>query len=152
MTTDNTTKYSLVPLAFVNLVISRDLFAQRLERAMRPIGLNMTSISLLSHFSRNPDRSCTISELVNVMGIHQPGITKATGSMLERGWLRRETNENDARIKHLFITDLGLATLRKAQELTFPLLLEGFADLDAEELQQLTATLDKIKNRLEATR
>lgn len=137
---------------FQNLAICYDLYSQRLERVLRPFGLNMTAMHLLTHFSWRPERSWTISELVQVMGIHQPGITKATKNMCDKGWMRREQDEQDARIKHLFVTEEGLKVLDQAQRAAWPELEAGFANFDQQELEQFLPLLQKLKGRLENMR
>jgi DNA-binding MarR family transcriptional regulator len=137
---------------FQNLAICYDLYSQRLERVLRPLGLNMTAMHLLTHFSWRPERSWTISELVQVMGIHQPGITKATKAMCDKGWMRREQDEQDARIKHLFITEEGLAVLSQAQVEAWPELEAGFQCFNVGELSQFLPMLQKLKVQLEKLR
>ncbi|MFT7559206.1 MAG: DNA-binding MarR family transcriptional regulator [Flavobacteriales bacterium] len=151
-TLDKSARMGLIPQAFVNMAICYDLFSHRLERSMRPLGLNMTSVSLLNHFSWDPKRSWTVSELVQVMGIHQPGITKAVKSMLDKGFLTRQVDEHDARVKHLFVSDLGMKTLAQVRELTFPILAEAYAAVPDSQLEALAAALGVLKSGLESTR
>lgn len=136
----------------IHLATCYSLLSQRLEQALRPLDLNMTQLSLLFHFSKQPDVSRTISQLVQVMNINQPGITKATSAMIEKGWMRKKEDLADARIKHLFITPKGLRAIDKAKVATFPLLVDAFSRLSDDALESFNAHLEHLKHVLDAKR
>ena len=138
--------------AITDLVISYDLFNQRLERLMKPLGLNMTQMSLLSHFARNGEKPFTISYLVSVMAINQSGLTKAVKSMVEKGWLSKQADESDGRVQWLTLTSKGRDALMQAQQATYPTLLEGFACFDEEGLKAFAEQLQALKRNLDSTR
>jgi DNA-binding MarR family transcriptional regulator len=135
----------------IDLAISYSLLSQRLERSLRPLALNMTQLSLLFHFSRVPGQSSTVSKLVQVMNINQPGITKATTSMVAKGLLRKESDVTDARIKRLFLTAKGLEALEEAKVTTFPVLVDAFSCLGDPQLQEFASHLHTVKTWLDET-
>lgn len=145
-------KGMMVGGAMIDLAISYELLTQRLEKVMRPLSLNMTQLSLLFHFSWHPEQPKTVSQLVRVMGINQPGVTKATASMIEKKWLRKEADPQDARIKRLFITDKGLEVLEQAKDTTLPTLIEGFSCLTDDQLESFSDQLHTLKCWLDKTR
>jgi len=136
----------------MHLLICADLLSQQLEKALRPFELNMTQLSLLSHFSHAPERSWTISQLATVMTVNQPGLTKASKNLLDNQWLRREEDARDARIKHLFITKEGLSVLTEAKESTLPLLTEVYSSLSDEALSSMAAGINLLKTQLDEHR
>src|SRR5690606_6936268 len=77
----------LIQRGIVDFMIAHDLLSYQIEKALRPLELNLTQMSLLNHFSWQPDRAQTITELAKVMGINQPGITKAVGTLVDKGCL-----------------------------------------------------------------
>ena len=142
-----------------NLLINKNLvtfaicyqhLSDRINRTLEPLQLNMTQLSILSHFSWQPERSHTISELTKVMEMNQPAVTKAVKSMVNKGWIRREADPDDARVTHLFVNENGLHQLAKARELCFPLISDAFTGFDNAELDQLQVSLAKLKDTLAA--
>lgn len=136
----------------INLATCYSLVSQRLEQSLRPLELNMTQLSLLFHFSKQPKASRTVSQLAQVMNINQPGITKATSAMIAKGWMRKKDDSEDARHKHLFITPKGLRVLENAKVATFPLLVDSFSCLSDEELASFHNHLQLLKQFLDAKR
>lgn len=135
-----------------DLIISYDLFTHRFERLIKPLGLNMTQMSLLTHFSRKPEVPSTVSKLVTVMGLNQPGITKAVKAMCDKQWLRKQVDDNDARIQWLFITEEGLNALISVQKVSLPTLTDSFSCLDKDELNNFSTLISTFKQHLDTTR
>lgn len=136
----------------INLATCYSLVTQRLEQSLRPLDLNMTQLTLLFHFAKQPDVSRTVGQLAAVMNINQPGITKATSAMIEKGWMRKKDDAADARLKHLFITAKGLRILEKAKVATFPLLVDSFSCFPDEALAEFHDHLQQLKQFLDAKR
>lgn len=136
----------------IDLATCYSLLSQRLEQVLRPLDLNMTQLSLLFHFAKRPEAPRTISQLAQVMNINQPGITKATSAMVEKGWMRREDDPADARTKHLFVTAKGWRALEDAKVATFPLLVDSFSVLSDDGLESFHGQLGQLKQLLDSRR
>lgn len=83
-------KIGLLQRAVVNFMICHDLLTPQIDKQLRPLGLNLTQMSLLNHFSHAPQQRHTISQLVKVMGINQPGITKAVNALEKLACLQKQ--------------------------------------------------------------
>ena len=134
-----------------DLSICYQHLSARINRALEPIGLNMTQLSILSHFQRVPEALYTIGQLAKTMDMNQPMVTKAVKPMVEKGWLKRQADENDARVTLISLTQEGVMQLQAAQQASFPVIQQGFAGLSDDDLGQLVNLLGKIKHELNAS-
>lgn len=136
----------------VDFMIAHDLLSYQIEKALRPLELNLTQMSLLNHFSWQPDKAQTITELAKVMGINQPGITKAVNSLVDKRCLVKEDFAEDARVKLVKITGAGLALLNQARAVCYPDIERTFGALNDAELEAFTGNLNKLKTYLDSHR
>lgn len=150
MTQDN--RAPLIQRGIVDFMIAYDLLSSQIEKSLRPLELNLTQMSLLNHFSWRPEQASTITDLAKVMGINQPGITKAVNALVEKGCLEKESFSDDARIKHLKITDAGLALLNQARYTCYPAIEQAFGVLETDELASFMGSLHKLKKHLDENR
>lgn len=132
----------------VDFTIANDLLRFQLESDLRPLGINFTQMCLLNHFSWQPEKTSSITELTEVMAINQPGVTKAVGALAEKGFLEKIDSVEDARVKQVKITAQGLALLDQARMACYPSVESAFGCLDNEELSAFTACLQKMKKHL----
>lgn len=132
----------------VDFMIANDLLRFQLETALRPLGINLTQMSLLNHFAWRPEQASTITQLTEVMAINQPGVTKAVGALVEKGIMEKIDSAEDARVKLVKITGRGLALLDQARIACYPSVEAAFSGLDDTELVAFTHSLNKMKNYL----
>lgn len=134
--------------AIVSLSIDYQHLSARINRAVDPLKLNMTQMSILSHFSRDPTCQHTIGNLAKIMEMNQPAVTKAVKALVDKRALAKKADDNDARVTYVTITPDGQELLGQAQQAAFPIIAEGFSHLSDEELSQLNLLLDKVKQGL----
>ncbi|ABD83146.1 MarR family winged helix-turn-helix transcriptional regulator [Saccharophagus degradans] len=145
-------KIGLLQRAVVNFMICHDLLTPQIDKQLRPLGLNLTQMSLLNHFSHAPQQRHTISQLVKVMGINQPGITKAVNALEKLACLQKQNDKDDARIKWLQITPYGLEKLNEARQTTGPLVFSAFGSVADQDLQSFCDGLEQMKVFLDRNR
>ncbi len=133
------------------LAISYQHLTGRFNRELEPLKLNMTQMSVLTHFSRDPRRRETVTQLAKLMNMNQPALTKACKSLTDNGWMTKAKDEQDARITHLCITEAGLTQLALAQKTCLPILEDAFEGLADGQLQQLIELLAEPAQRLTTT-
>jgi len=141
--------FPLINQNIVNLAISYQRLSERINRSIDPLELNMTRLSILNHFSWQPEHPHTISELAQTMSMNQPAVTKAVQAMTKQGWIRKQRDKDDARITHLFVTEQGLGQLNAARQACGPLLAEVFAEFTEQELADMNGLLGKLKSQLD---
>lgn len=120
----------------------------QLHRALEPLGLNMTQMSLLTHFSRHPDEARTIGQLVAIMQMNQPAITKAVKAMEVKNLLSRKSDALGGRVNHLMITKTGLVCLDTAQQACLPTLVKTYGGMTEQQLQQLLELMTHVKDQI----
>ena len=135
----------LLGQCITRLSICYQHLSARFTRVLDPLGLNMTRMSVLSHLSRRPEESETISSLVEKMEMNQPVLTKAVNAMQDNGWIEKRRDDNDGRITHLLITPLGMQQLAAGQQACLPIMQDAFGDLSTAELEALLKLLSKVK-------
>ncbi len=138
----------LIQRGIVDFMIATDLLRCQIETALRPLGLTLTQMSLLNHFAWQPEAAASITELTSVMAINQPGVTKAVAGLLDKGLLRRIEGGDDARVKRVGITPVGLVALDAARKASYPAVEAAFDCLDDAELGAFTGHLKKMKANL----
>ena len=134
------------------LGIIQQLMTTRTNKLFRKLAITTSEFGVLSHFSHNPARSWTVSELADVMEMNQPGITKLVANLINKSALSVKVDEFDKRKRHLTITKQGLQlcadTLKKLQ----PDISHCFSEWQDEELTQLLANNEKLMKWLDNNR
>ncbi|UGA53504.1 MarR family winged helix-turn-helix transcriptional regulator [Vibrio sp. VB16] len=145
-------KQELYANLFISLGIIHQLNDNWIARALAPIGLNQSQFNLLNHFSHQPERSQTVSQLAQVMQMNQPGITKVINRLAEFGLIDITKDDHDGRKKWVMINDAGLEKVKNARESFIPKLDACFQDWDEKEMQQMLSKVDKLKTWLDEHR
>ena len=112
------------------LLTTRNTVITRLE-------INVSQFGLLTHFTHNPARSYTTSELASVMEMKQPEITKLVSVLLEKGALSAKFDSFDKSKRHLSITDKGMTLCRDVMQTLQPEIALLFSDLQDDEIQRM---------------
>lgn len=140
--------HKLLGESLTNLFICYQKLSNRINQSIEPMQLNMTQISILNHFSWQPSHSTTIGLLAETMEMKQPAVTKAIKALVSRGWVRKQQDENDARVFLVSITDKGLEQLNLARAASTPLLSETLGQLKKSDLASLNQLLIELKKTL----
>ena len=143
------------PLAFriVNWIgIIDQLATTEANRALKPLGLQMSQFVLLNHLSRRPDEPRTVGAIARALQQQQPAVTKTVQKLVEKGWLRERSSDSDGRSKLLTLTAAGIARHRSAIAALMPGVERAFADWSERDQRTLFALLDRLKTWLDADR
>ncbi len=133
----------------INLGIIQQLMATRLNKHFASLEISYSQFELLTHFSNNPTRSWTITELAEVMEMNQPGITKVVSTLNNKKLLASNKDTQDARKRHLSITPQGLKLCGEIFNSLLPdasYVLGGWKD---NELFQMQNHLEKLMHWLD---
>lgn len=95
-------------------------------------------------------RALTIGQLVQVVGVSQPGITRGVGQLGEMGLVRAETGR-DQRHRTISLTDNGAAAIARAKLFVFPQVTEAIDRLLAGRADELLAIIADVEHALAAT-
>ncbi len=137
---------------FILIGIINQLANTRLNRVLSELDLPLAQFMLLTHFSNNPQKGWTVTQLAKVMEVNQPAMTKTTQRLLKKALLRVEPDKQDKRTKIFFVTDQGLKSLVKSWEKLSPDMEEFSAAWNQADLKILLELLEKLKTQLDEAR
>lgn len=124
--------------------IIRQLMTTRQNCFFADRELTLSQFGVLNHFVHDAQRSWTITELVNVMEMNQPGITKIVSVLLDKGLLQSRLDEIDKRKRHLTITQKGLVFCEDTFRSLLPEISQMFAGWNDGSLNQFHQHLEKL--------
>ncbi len=136
----------------VHLAIIRQLLNTREGKLFANRELNPSQFGVLNHFTHNPDRSWTVTELVSVMEMNQPGITKIVTVLLKKDLLISTQDKTDKRKHYLKITKQGLDLCGETFQSLLPDISHLFGDWGEKDLTQLQVHLEKLMRWLDEHR
>ncbi|TVV71001.1 bifunctional helix-turn-helix transcriptional regulator/GNAT family N-acetyltransferase [Sphingomonas solaris] len=95
-------------------------------------------------------RSLTIGQLVEAVGVSQPGVTRAIGQLIELGLARSDTGR-DQRQRTISLTEAGVAAMARARLHVWPRVEEAVATLCGGDAAVFLDRLTEVENALAAT-
>lgn len=96
------------------------------------------------------DRPQTIGQLVQAVGISQPGVTRGVAQLAELGLVRAETG-SDQRHRTISLTDDGAAAIVRAKLFVWPQVSEAVDKLLAGRSDELLTIIADVEDALAAT-
>lgn len=136
----------------VQLGIVRQLMATREAKLFAKMPLNPSQFGVLNHFTHNPTRSWTVTELADVMEMNQPGITKVVTVLLDKKLLESGADKEDKRRRHLKITPEGLKLCDEIIGSLLPDISQVFESWEDGELSQMQQHMEKLMRWLDEHR
>ena len=133
----------------INLSICYQHLSAKINRALEPVHLNMTQMSILNYLARLPEgHPETVTHISQVMDMNQPVVTKSIKAMHQQGLIDKKAGIEDSRVSHLYLNAFGKKRLVEAQQACVPLLEHAYEGLNMKELEQLVSLLSKVKSSL----
>lgn len=130
--------------------IIAQLSMARLERVL-PHGLTVAQFSLLNHCVRLGD-GWTPARLAAAFQVTRGTMTNTLQKLESKGFIRTETDEADARSKHVFLTPAGRVAREEALALLAPELARLPEALAPGEAVALIPPLEALRTWLDANR
>jgi DNA-binding MarR family transcriptional regulator len=137
---------------FILIGIINQLATTRINRILKLQDLPMAQFVLLQHFSHQPNREWTVTQLANALEVNQPAMTKTTQRLLKKGFLEMKVIATDKRIKQFSITDAGSSVLNSAWGKLGPEIGQLFSAWDPSDLSILQELLERLKVQLDEAR
>ena len=128
----------------VLLGIIQQLMTTRQNRLFAGRELSLSQFALLNHFTHEPERSWTVTELAEVMEMNQPGITKIVTVFLDKGLLQSTQDKTDKRKRYLTISKKGLTLCTETFQSLLPEISQVFSEWDERSLKQFHKQLEKL--------
>ena len=136
----------------VLLGIIQQLMTTRQNRLFAGRALSLSQFALLNHFTHEPERSWTVTELAEVMEMNQPGITKIVTQILDKGLLISTPDKTDKRKRYLNISRKGLALCDDTFQSLLPDISQVFSEWNESSLKQFHKQLEKLMFWLDTNR
>ncbi len=116
--------------------------AQRLERALRPLDLNLAQLRCLVQVTLTPGVSS--AEIARRSGITAQSMGAAVNALIERGMVVRGPHPTNRRVLELRITAPGLALADSAQEVLEDVQQQLFGVLADDEQETVRVLLRRL--------
>ncbi|WP_308465962.1 MarR family winged helix-turn-helix transcriptional regulator [Rathayibacter soli] len=123
--------------------------AARLTRLARRATNNPESIATWRTLSVLQESGpMRLGELAECSQVAQPTMTKIVGGLVERDWIKRIADSDDARAWQLALSSKGLAALREWRSGVASALLPRFADVDDEQARIIRQAIELVRPRV----
>ena len=116
------------------------------QRAKSIANLSRAQCSVLASLERNPN--IHQAQLADLLGVTPIASARLLERMEASGWIVREADPNDRRVRRLAMTEKAWDTLSEAKAVGREVANEALAGLSTEERQTLTALLEKVRHNL----
>jgi len=126
------------------LLLAHRRVSRELERTLGEVGASAEQWRVLQLLADETGRP--IGELAALLDMNPPTMTKLVDRMVARSWVQRIVDEADNRRVLIFITDSGLALVKKLSRKAgtyFQGLSAGFSETEAAQLRKLLTSLAK---------
>jgi DNA-binding MarR family transcriptional regulator len=117
-----------------------------LSRLLAEQGYSLAQYEVVVRLKREPDQ--TQQELANRCFQAKSGISMLLKSLEEEGWVIRQSDAQDARLKRLRLSAVGMTHAKrmlKVQSLVVSTMVEGFSE---EQLALTQQTMEKVSSNL----
>lgn len=88
----------------------------------------------------------TVTQLANILDICKSNITPVIQKLIDKGYVERNTDENDRRYIFIKLTTEGREFLTKHKQLTIQALKNKMLDFSEEDLEKLDNALQDFRN------
>ncbi|ADI25838.1 MarR family winged helix-turn-helix transcriptional regulator [Geobacillus sp. C56-T3] len=93
--------------------------------------------------------TCTSTELAAMFGVNKSAVTAMTNRLVDKGWLRRDRDENDRRVIVLSLTEQGEAWIAEMDRNVYRLVEEVIARFPEEEIEAFIRTYERLARVLQ---
>jgi DNA-binding MarR family transcriptional regulator len=116
------------------------------DRRVKALGFTRSQWWVLTHLFRND--GVTQSELAEVLEIEKPTLGRLLDRLESKGWVRREADAADRRVKRLFLTEEVEPAIKAMRAAAAEMRRDALAGLSPEEQERFVDTLLAVKTNL----
>ncbi|OUD09972.1 hypothetical protein BVC71_00150 [Marivivens niveibacter] len=129
--------------------ISAELYQTVLQDRLRPKGLTLPQLSVLSHIARQ-QRPQRVTDIARTVQVGQPAVTKMVSKFHGAGWVDLVDAPNDQRVKFAQITAKGAEHLMTTQRSLLPELKPFLDQYGSDDINTVLKILNDFSNMLES--
>jgi DNA-binding MarR family transcriptional regulator len=116
------------------------------DRRVKGLGFTRSQWWVLTHLFRMG--GATQSELAEVLEVEKPTLGRLLDRLEAKGWVRREADAADRRVKRLYLTDEVEPTIKAMRAVAAEVRRQALAGLCSEEQERFVDTLLRLKANL----
>ena len=116
------------------------------DRRAKSIGLTRSQWWVLVHLYRRD--GLVQAELAEILEIERPTLGRLLDRLENKGWLRRQADPKDRRVKRVYLTDEVKPAMKSLRRIAADLRQQVLAGLTKDEREQLVDTLIHMKTNL----
>jgi MarR family transcriptional regulator, transcriptional regulator for hemolysin len=116
------------------------------DRRVKEMGLTRSQWWVLLHVFRKD--GVTQSELADVLEIEKATLGRLVDRLESKGWLRRESDAIDRRVKRIFLTEAVEPSMKALRNTAADVRREALSGLSYEEQERFVDTLLRVKSNL----
>ncbi len=122
------------------------LLRTKFDRRAKSIGLTRSQWWVLTHLYRRD--GLVQAELAEILEIERPTLGKLLDRLEAKGWLRREPDPEDRRVKRVYLTDEVKPAMKSLRQIAAGLRQEALDGLTENEREHLVDLLIHMKANL----
>ena len=122
------------------------LMRTNFDRRAKSIGLTRSQWWVLTHLYRRD--GLVQAELAEILEIERPTVGRLLDRLEAKGWLRRETDLDDRRVKRVYLTDEVKPAMKSLRRIAADLRKESLDGLNESERERLVDILIHMKSNL----
>ena len=126
------------------------IWRQALDRRLKDLGVSQAGWMAIANIAKSKDALSQI-ELANRLNVEGPTVVSLVDRLVKADLVARVPSETDRRIKHVVLTEAGLAIYAKVKAVADAYRREVFAGVDKDRLLVAVEVLEEIQAKVEAS-
>lgn len=131
--------------ALTSLVRAYSATVREVERALRPMGLNLSRFEVLLMLSFARAGALPVMRIRDLLMVHGSSVTYLVDRLADAGWVVREEQPGDRRVSLVRITDAGREVIGAAARRLADAGFGAFGDLGDDDLRALADLLGALR-------
>jgi DNA-binding MarR family transcriptional regulator len=119
---------------------------QQMYAVIAELDLSITQMKAL-HVLSDLDREVSVKELSDRLALSLPGASRTVDALLRRGWVERQEDPNDRRMKRIGITNAGRSIVDRIETARLAGLEQYATSLTPEQRTRLSEALSDLPHR-----
>lgn len=133
----------------LSIVLSGSMLTKEGDRILRPLGLTDSQFNVLMLLKYQTESgSLNQTRLGNMLLVNRSNVTGLIDRMEQAGWVVRESEKRDRRVKQVRLTKAGRQLLDRAEQVYFERVEEIMSAFNRTEQRQLVKMLETIRQRM----
>ena len=137
-------------LAWLAAVRAYNLCEAVMTARLGAIGLRVGEHEVLATLATTP--GITQQALAARCFVAKSGVSMLVAQMEKQGWVQRESDSADARVKRLSLTEAGMAVARRTLQVQAEVVSAMVASASEADMEVVTRVMDRASEALEAMR